>query len=240
MYVPSRWVYNVSRMRSDLQAFVGLVCIAAGVGGLIALNLWTVPADTGAKHQQEAGKVSTRATAHRDRPDSGAVVVVDASLEAADAASTDVVQRRDAGRADAAVKMVVQVTSTTTSTDGTVLPSIRFEPQSRSVSAETLKTVIAPIAEHVRNNFGMKVTLIGHGDAGMSAGEYQEMGRMRALYIRALLSSPSFGVSEKRVGINPPQVEGGRVVDKGIPPGSVEVIIEPRFGQPKKGGDNVP
>ena len=89
----------------------------------------------------------------------------------------------------------------------------------------------------MRDNFKMKVTLIGHGDSGTEADEYIRVGRSRAgTTLRMLVD---YGVSASRITVSEPKVEGNRVVDQGVPPGTVEVHIEPRF-ETKKGDAGVP
>ncbi len=145
------------------------------------------------------------------------------SLEAGPAGAEDAAAAEEAG-------------STTTATDGTELPSIRFEPQSRALSPEMSKKV-EPIAAYLRHHFGMKVVVVGHGDEGMIAADYVRTGRLRAAAVLRLLVD--YGVTAARIGIELPVVEGDRVVSK-VPPGAVELRIEPRFVQPKKGGEDGP
>jgi len=249
-------------MRLDLQVVAGLVCIAAGAAGLIAMNLFTVPAIVRAESKQAAWTVPPKPSLVAGETKVLPGAVPDGLGEAADpvasneGASNEGAPNEGEHAQDAAVdgaeegaaggtaagatsgEVPVAVTSTTTVVDGTVLPSIRFEPQKRSLAQESVKDVIAPIAEYMRNNFGTKATLVGHGDDGMSAAEYGEMGRWRALNVLRLLSN--YGVSESRVGIVPPAVDRDRAANRAIPTGAVEVRIEPRFQVPKKGGDNAP
>ena len=84
----------------------------------------------------------------------------------------------------------------------------------------------------------MKVVLVGHGDEGMEAAEYVQLGRRRSSAVLRVLVD--LGVTVARIGIEPPNVEEGRIVTKGIPPGAMELRIEPRFVQPKKGDNDGP
>lgn len=196
---------------------------------MIAMNLWTVP--TVSQGPSMEGESATRT------PPKVPTVKRDPSPVPAPAPSNVASHSPEAGRAgteDAATAK--EGGSTTTATDGTELPSIRFEPQSRALSPEMSKKV-EPIAAYLRHHFGMKVVVVGHGDEGMSAADYVRTGRLRAAAVLRLLVD--YGVTAARIGIELPVVEGDRVVSK-VPPGAVELRIEPRFVQPKKGGEDGP
>ncbi len=215
-------------MRPEVRVLGGLALITAGAAGLIAMNLWTVPtvsqgtSTAGERPAQTAPSVPT--VEREPTPTPTPLTVASRSTEA-----------DPAGTVDAAV--VQEVGSTTTATDGTVLPSIRFEPASRALTPEMSKKV-EPIAAYLRHHFGMKVVVVGHGDEGMNASDYVRTGRLRAAAVLRLLVD--YGVTAARIGIELPVVEGDRVVNKGVPPGAVELRIEPRFVQPKKGGEDGP
>jgi outer membrane protein OmpA-like peptidoglycan-associated protein len=197
---------------------------------LIAMNLWTVPTVSqgpsmeGERVTRTPPKVPTVEREPAPVPTPARSNVASHSPEAG-----------PSGAEDAAVAK--EVGSTTTVTDGTELPSIRFEPQSRALSPEMSKKV-EPIAAYLRHHFGMKVVVVGHGDEGMNAADYVRTGRLRAAAVLRLLVD--YGVTAARIGIELPVVEGDRVVGKGVPPGAVELRIEPRFVQPKKGGEDGP
>ena len=234
-----------------MQVLVGLALVAAGAAGLIAMNLWTVPGVLSTAPRQCV------ASSQRGNPpgvpgaSAGAGLVSSVSSGASGSSAVDRVGASDrevdggaivSGSLEAARgadegEAVKVAESTTTSTDGTELPSIRFEPQVRALSSDMVGNARI-IANYVSGNFAMKVTLIGHGDEGMSPDEYVDLGRRRALAVRNMLTS--FGVKDARIGIALPVVEGGRVVANGVPSGSTEIRIEPRFGQPKRGGEYVP
>lgn len=196
---------------------------------MIAMNLWTVP--TVSQGPSMEGERATRIpkvlTAQTE--------LAPLPTAAPPSAHSVPAEAGPSGTADAEVAKAVG--ATTTATDGTELPSIRFEPQSRALSPEMSKKV-EPIAAYLRHHFGMKVVVVGHGDEGMNAADYVRTGRLRAAAVLRLLVD--YGVTAARIGIELPVVEGDRVVSKGVPPGAVELRIEPRFVQPKKGGEDGP
>ena len=219
-------------MRPEARILGGLALIATGAAGLIAMNIWTVPTIGRQGPVQHTGRAQvpallpsatdpTPAPIRSAISDAGAAPS-DAAIEAVDAA------------VDAAA---VSDASTSRSTDGTVFPSVRFEAQSRALSKEMIRD-IEPIAEYLRNHFGMKVVLVGHGDGGMDAAEYVRVGRFRAAAVLRMFVD--YGVSVARIGIELPKTEGDKLVAQGVAPGTVEVRIEPRFQQPKKGEGDVP
>ena len=217
-------------MRPEVRVLGGLALITAGSAGLIAMNIWTVP--TIARNKPSSGVVSTPAmtsvtvrspTVSATKPSVSSPTIPDASPPAEDDAAVEEAAAPEGG--------------TTRSTDGTPLPSIQFEAQSQALSKDLIKKV-EPIGAYLRHNFGMKVVLIGHGDAGMDAAEYVRIGRFRAAAVLRMLVD--YGVSVARIGIELPKVEGDRVITGSVPAGTVEVRIEPRFEQPKKGEGDGP
>jgi len=214
-------------MRPEVRVLGGLALITAGSAGLIAMNIWTVP--TIVRSIPSHGVVSTATTTAVPVPSPSTVP------EKPPASSPTVVDA--APPIEAAVEVAAPEGGTTHSTDGTLLPSIQFEAQSQALNKELIKKV-EPIGAYLRHNFGMKVVLVGHGDAGMDAAEYVRIGRFRAAAVLRMLVD--YGVSVARIGIELPKVEGDRVVTGGVPAGTVEVRIEPRFEQPKKGEGDVP
>ena len=134
--------------------------------------------------------------------------------------------------------VVDRVVSTTTASDGTELPSLRFEHGSKTTLSPEMYVKFKQVAAYMNNNFGMKVTLRGHGDEGMKASEYVTLGRRRSAALYRLLID--HGVKEARIAVEPVAVEGDRVLDKGVAPGAMELVIEPRFQPQKKGGTDAP
>ncbi len=211
-------------MRPEVRVLSGLALMTAGAASLIAMNIWTVPTlETIRPSDVGARSLSVSPTPPREtvEPVQSAKPPEVAAAESSAPAPSDPPTK----------------TATTTTSDGTELPSIRFEPQSRVLSPEMMKQV-DPIGAYLRHNFGMKVVLTGHGDEGTEASEYVRMGRLRAAAVLRLLVD--YGVSAARIGIELPEVEGDRVLTKGVPGGAVEMRIEPRFAQPKKGESDGP
>ncbi|HNZ23926.1 MAG TPA: OmpA family protein [Polyangiaceae bacterium] len=218
-------------MKPEVRYLSGFALIAVGAAGLVGMNVWTVPElPKGRDGCQEPTGSEQRA-------------VVSATVEQAVSAEAPVPRLQEMADAGAVIGdaeadvMRQEITSWTTVPDGTELPSIRFEPQSQVLSAEMSRNV-EPIAAYLRNHFGMKVVLVGHGDEGMDAAEYVQLGRRRSSAVLRMLVD--LGVTVARIGIEPPNVEEGRIVTKGIPPGAMELRIEPRFVQPKKGDNDGP
>ena len=230
-------------MRSEFQVLVGLACIAMGAAGLAAMNLWTIPdivanGNRGARtaHAQQPAQAEPPAQAEQPGVGAGSDTPAPAVQPAA---STDVaspnaeelaVEPATGNEADTQAPAA----GSTTTTDGTALPSIRFQPEEHTASATMIEDAIAPIAKYLLYNFSMKAMLVGHGDDATSASEYVEAGNRRAAAVRFQLRK--YGVLDPQIGITPPAVQGDRVLDLGVPPGTVEVRIDPRFQQ-KKGGD---
>jgi outer membrane protein OmpA-like peptidoglycan-associated protein len=217
-------------MRPEVRVLGGLALITAGAAGLIAMNIWTVP--TIARNKPSSGVVSTPATTSvtvrpptlsPTKPPASSLTIPDASPPVELDAAVEEAAAPEGG--------------TTRATDGTELPSIRFEAQSQALNKDLMKKV-EPIGAYLRHNFGMKVVLIGHGDASMDAAEYVRIGRFRAAAVLRMLVD--HGVSVSRIGIELPKVEGDRIISDGVPAGTVEVRIEPRFEQPKKGEGDGP
>lgn len=218
-------------MRSQVRILVGVALIAAGAAGLIAMNLWTVPAlGSGVHVRVPPVDVPTVRTV----PEPIAPPVAMPSP-----AATVSTTAPDAAIADAMPDAVAVVSdaSTSRSTDGTTFTAVVFEPQSKALSKDLIRSV-GPIAAYMRHNFGMKAVLVGHGDAGMSAAEYVQLGRFRSAAVLRVLVD--YGVSVARIGIEQPTTEGDRIVAPGVSPGTVEIRIEPRFANPKKGEPDVP
>lgn len=215
-------------MRPEVRVLGGLALMTAGAASVIAMNIWTVPTlktsgPPGVGVPVSASKLPREAV----EPTASALgpsVAAPSSAEAVSSATEPV--------SDSPTQ-----STTTHASDGTVLPSIRFDPQSRVLSPEMMKQ-IDPIAAYLRHHFGMKVVLTGHGDEGMEASEYVRLGRLRAAAVLRLLVD--YGVSAARIGIELPEIEADRVLTKGVPGGAVELRIEPRFAQPKKGENDGP
>jgi outer membrane protein OmpA-like peptidoglycan-associated protein len=212
-------------MRPEVRVLGGLALMTAGAASLIAMNIWTVPT-------LETFRPSDVGTASLPVPSKLPRETVDPvpSVKQPDAPSA-----AESAAPEPSVEPTKTVTTQTS--DGTELPSIRFEPQSRVLSSEMMKQV-DPIGAYLRHNFGMKVVLTGHGDEGMEASEYVRLGRLRSAAVLRLLVD--YGVSAARIGIEVPEVEADRVLTKGVPGGAVEMRIEPRFVQPKKGESDGP
>lgn len=226
-------------MRPEVRILGGLALIAAGAAGLIAMNIWTVPTIAQRRPAQPLGlgpdatvtaqpRAPSSPTAPKPTPVPARSVRADDAGQVLRDAAAEAGPEADGALADAA---------TSRSTDGTVFPPVRFEPQSKALSKEMIGNV-EPIAAYLRNHFAMKVVLVGHGDAGMDAAEYVRIGRFRAAAVLRMLVD--YGVSVARIGIELPKTEGDELVTQGIPPGTVEVRIEPRFQQPEKGEDDAP
>jgi outer membrane protein OmpA-like peptidoglycan-associated protein len=216
-------------MRAEGRILIGLAMIGAGGAGLLAMNLWTLPPMLEAARAQQRPCPSVAASwvaSPAPTPEVSAIVAASASVgpTASAAANLDA----DAGEADAG--------ATARATDGTTFPPIRFEERSRAPSRD-LMTAVQPLAAYLRGHFDMKVVLIGHGDAGMSAAEYVQTGRVRAGVVLRMLVD--YGVSASRITVQEPTVDGDRVVTRGVAPGTVEASVEPRF-ETRKGGADVP
>ncbi len=219
-------------MRAEGRILIGLAMVGAGGAGLLAMNLWTLPAMLEAARAQQRPCPSVAASrVAAPEPGSAASAMVAASASVGPTASS-------AGNSDAAVgdagvgEAGVGVTSR--AVDGTTFPEIRFEERSRAPSRD-LMTAVQPLAAYLRGHFDMRVVLTGHGDAGMSAAEYVQVGRTRAGVVLRMLVD--YGVSASRITVQEPTVEGDRVVTRGVAPGTVEASVEPRFEMRKGGAD---
>ncbi len=210
-------------MKPEVRILGGLALITAGVAGLIAMNIWTVPTIG-----ERPPPTSAPATSPPPEPASTAPVA------SASASARLVADGGPDSPGDASARGDVV---TSKSTDGTTFPAIRFEAKSRALTKQMIENV-EPIAAYLRNRFRMKVVLVGHGDAAMGAAEYVHTGRRRAAAVLRMLVD--YGVSVARIGIEAPAIEDDRVVAEGVPPGTVEVRIEPRFQKPKKGEGDGP
>jgi outer membrane protein OmpA-like peptidoglycan-associated protein len=223
-------------MTPEARILVGLGLVGAGAAGLLAMNLWTVPllrpaAERGVSPAPE--RVATLVVPSASAPDAPT-----------DSANADATAPLHAQAPDAAPSGSTQPgpelpgdASTSRSFDGATFPSIVFEPQ-RKTPSKAMLTSVEGMGAHLRENFALKVTLMGHGDAGMGAAEYVNLGRQRAAAVLRMLVD--FGVSVSRIGIELPRVQNGSVVTQGTAPGTVEVRIEPRFPTPKEKERDVP
>ncbi len=223
-------------MRAEARILVGLGMIGAGAAGLLAMNLWTLPAAIDVPCPEPPRCPPVTAAPALPAPSAPAPSAPSASAapsasqaEPADAAS-------DSSPPDGSESPEVQDAATSKSSDGTTFPEIRFPERSRAQSRE-LMDAVQPLAAYLRGHFNMRVVLVGHGDAGTSAPEYIQTGRMRAgAVLRTLVD---FGVSASRITIEAPAVEAGRVVTRGVAPGTVQATVEPRF-ETTKGDADVP
>ena len=103
------------------------------------------------------------------------------------------------------------------------------------MSLEMMKE-IEQISGYLRGHFAMLVRLVGHGDDPANVDEYIRVGRARALSVMRVLVDQ--GVSASRIAISQVPVADSKIEAGDVPAGSVEVTIEPRFAQPKKGNDD--
>lgn len=223
-------------MRPEARILAGLALVSIGAAGLMAMNLWTVPMIVQGRPlpKPDVPVVTTEQPRASAQPPSASTLLGGTTPIPVASVLVDggMVEAAEAG-----APLPVLSGATSKATDGTTFDAIVFEPQSKALSKELINR-LEPVAAYMRNNYGMMVTLTGHGDPGMDALEYVRMGRFRAgAVLRTLVD---YGVSGSRIGIATPKVEGDQVVTGGVAPGTVEVLVEPRFLQPKKGENDVP
>lgn len=229
-------------MNKAAPLLAGVLLLGAGVAGLTVVNVSVVPRLTrpaaapqpSALHPEKAPAPSASAPAPAEASSPPAAtgtgeIVADAATDET-VADAEVVA--DAAPADDAAvtadASTAESSATSRAADGTVLPSVVFEPNSASASLN-LMSVVDTIARYMRAHFDQKVILIGHGDDPTKGPEYMRLGRMRAQAVMRMLID--YGLSASRIGIEPAPTNDAGLPTSQVPPGTVEVRIEPRFAQ---------
>jgi len=197
-------------MKRGASIVVGLILIAAGAAGLVAVNTQLLPqllqadraAHPAAATSETVAPAASPSTSASEVPISGSATSSAAAAAAAAAASDGSPQ--PGGSASAAAGF----------------ESLRFE-----TNFATIRTILVqPLANFLKKNPNAKVVLTGHGDERSRTRDYLDVGRARALSVRKVLLN-DYRVPPAQVSVEPVALQGDQVPVQARKPGWVEVKV---------------
>jgi outer membrane protein OmpA-like peptidoglycan-associated protein len=181
---------------------VGLILIAAGAAGLVAVNTQLLPQLLQAERAAHPAAATSETAAPAASPTAGASEVP----TSASAAS---------GAAAAASSM-----ANGSASEPAMLEPLKFEP-----NFATIRTItVQPLANYLKKNPSVKIALTGHGDERSRTRDYLDVGRARALAIRKVLLN-DYRVPPAQVTVEPVALQGDQVPAQARKPGMVEVKV---------------